>query len=452
MNSPRFAPSVRPPLEMTEILPQDGLDDLFGQSLSPDSELGDYVIERVLGGGGGGIVYAAKHRDTGERVAIKVLRAEMAVFPAMVARFVREAEAVNQINHPNIVAIHGMYELSPGRPYYVMELLEGEDLRSLISVHGRFSPRETLALFEPVCAAVQAAHDAGIIHRDIKANNVMISNGEPRVIKLLDFGIAKMLGGEANGKGLTEPGARLGTAHNMAPEQIRSEKLDGRADIYALGVVLFQLLTGEYPFNAPDPRQIALMHLQSPPPRPSELAPVDPGIDAVVLKCLEKQPARRYANVRELMQALRTAVGEAAPEVPEDARPAVGVYAEATLSAAGELDDFAFEDVSNVLDALESHLREQGFVLPLRTSTALLGTLTVDGVNALPARRAAIERLLAALVEELDARPDAHPEVTLTLSVDQGLVQCRGDEVVGGALLDVERWTVENHFARLPSG
>ncbi|MEY4578331.1 MAG: hypothetical protein RL701_3034, partial [Pseudomonadota bacterium] len=256
-------------------------------SLGPGAQLGGYVIDKVIGQGGGGTVYSARHRSRDQRVAIKVLRAEMVPYPSLVTRFVREAEAANKIRHANIVEIFEFGEVERGRPYYVMELLEGMDLRSLLQLHGRFSPKEVLDLLEPVCRAVQAAHDVGIIHRDIKANNILIaeSNGE-RIVKLLDFGIAKMLHGEASGQGLTEPGVKLGTAHNMAPEQIRCERLDARADIYALGVVLYQLLTGEYPFHADDPRKIALLHLQAPAPRPSGRAPVSPAVDAVVLRCL----------------------------------------------------------------------------------------------------------------------------------------------------------------------
>jgi serine/threonine protein kinase len=184
--------------------------------------VGDYEVESLIGVGGGGIVYAARHRTLGHRVAIKTLRAEVAGFPGMLERFKREAAMVTKIGHPNIVQIHEFGEISAGRPYYVMELLEGSDLRKLLELSGRLSPREALDLLDPVCDAVQAAHEAGIIHRDLKATNVLISEAQgKRVVKLLDFGIAKRLSDEAAGQGLTRPGATLGTPHLMAPLQIR---------------------------------------------------------------------------------------------------------------------------------------------------------------------------------------------------------------------------------------
>jgi serine/threonine protein kinase len=168
-------------------------------------------------------------------------------------------------------------------------------------------------VMDPVLSAVSAAHKAGIVHRDIKSSNIFIAQtGSKKTVKLLDFGIAKHVNPEPGKEGLTEPGARLGTAHNMAPEQIRCERLDQRADIYALGVVMFQLLTGHYPFEADDAWQLSWLHLQAPAPQPSMLAPRVPhALDAVILRCLEKKADARFQSADDLLAALRVAVSQA---------------------------------------------------------------------------------------------------------------------------------------------
>ena len=187
-----------------------------------------------------------------------------------------------------------------------MELLEGIDLRSMLNERGRFPPAEVLEILEPVCSALQAAHDHGIVHRDLKASNIFIANAAAkRVVKLLDFGIAKLMHPDAGEGGLTVVGTRLGTSYTMAPEQIRGDGVDPRTDIYALGVVLYHLLTGQYPFRAETMTDIERQHLEAPPPRPSQAAPVPPALDAVVLRCMEKTPSAATRAVKAFIEALR---------------------------------------------------------------------------------------------------------------------------------------------------
>lgn len=429
--------------DVTEVVPPDQVytgEVLLDDTLAPGSKIGAYVIERVVGRGGGGVVYAARDPEQAHRVAIKVLRTEMACYPSMITRFLREAEAVHKIRHPNIIEIYEISETEPRRPYYVMELLEGTDLRKLLQVHGRFSPAEVLELMEPICGAVAAAHDAGIVHRDIKANNVVVvERGGARQVKLLDFGIAKMLGPENVGQGLTEPGAMLGTAHNMAPEQIRCEKLDGRVDIYALGVLTYQLLTGQYPFHADDPRQVALLHLQAPAPRPSALAQVPPALDAVVLKCLEKRAEKRYATATELLAALRAAIVGSEPSGDAQSKLAVAVHLELSTGDDEDPSDDTFEDLSRVLDTVEQTLAAAGFAFPLQTSTALLAVrLAVDEE---PVERAALEALVSDLTATLGARDGLQASVQVALSFKVGSASLRDDAIVGGPLLDLSTWT-----------
>src|SRR6266478_5793915 len=177
------------------------------------------------------------------------LDGELAPSPEMVERFVREARVVNRIRHPNIVDIYEFGELDDKRPYFVMELLEGTSLASIVERRGRLSPAQALSYLEPVCDALRAAHAAGVVHRDLKASNVaVVKEGDPPRVKLLDFGIAKLVRTAPGERGLTAVGQRIGTPYAMAPEQIRGGAIDARVDIYALGVLLYQLLTGRYPF------------------------------------------------------------------------------------------------------------------------------------------------------------------------------------------------------------
>jgi serine/threonine protein kinase len=414
-------------------------------SLPIGTLLGEHVVDRVVGRGGGGIVYSAHPLAGGRQVAIKVLRAEMACYPSMITRFLREAEAVHRIRHPNIVQIYEISQVEPQRPYYVMELLEGTDLRKMLQVHGRFAPKEVLALMTPICAAVQAAHAVGIIHRDIKANNVVVVESESgeRLVKLLDFGIAK-LQSENAGQGLTEPGAMLGTAHNMAPEQIRCERLDTRVDIYALGVLTYQLLTGQFPFHADDPRQVALLHLQAPAPRPSALSPVSPAVDAVVLRCLEKKAEKRFATADELIDALRTAIDEEGQTVVDLLQPAVAIYLEVgTDSDDEDVVDEAFDDMTNVLDLAEHSLASAGFSLPLHTSSALLAVRVF--VQQAAVEQATAEQTLSELRATLAEREGLHPNVTVSLKLKCGDVLCHtkgaGLVVVGGPLLELSSFS-----------
>jgi serine/threonine-protein kinase len=279
-------------------------------AFAPGSRIGDYVVERLIAHGGCGHVYAAEHTVLGRRAALKVLRRDLATAQDAVTRFVREARAVNAIRHPNIVDIYEFGRLPDGRPYHVMELLEGDELEAVLRDQGPFSPKKALEVLRPVCSAVDAAHAMGVIHRDLKASNVVLGvrNGQP-LVKLLDFGIAKLIDRSAIGVTTSTPiGQHIGTPYAMAPEQIRGTAVDARTDVYALGVLLFQLLTGRVPFPGDDNSEIERMHLQEEPPKPSRYVDVPPAVDAVVLRCMEKAPERRYPSAREFLAALEAAV------------------------------------------------------------------------------------------------------------------------------------------------
>ena len=417
-------------------------------ALSPGTIAGAYVLKKEIASGGGGTVYEAQHKVLGRRAAVKVLRRQLAASPQMVTRFVREAQAVNMIKHPSIVDIYEFDTLPDGRPFYVMELLEGTDVRSILHDRGRFPPAEVLEILEPVCAALQVAHEHGIVHRDLKASNIFVANaGGKRTIKLLDFGIAKLMHPDASEAGLTVVGTRLGTSYTMAPEQIRGDGVDPRTDIYALGVVLYHLLTGQYPFRAETMTDIERQHLESPPPRPSQAAPVSPAFDAVVLRCMEKTPERRYQSAKAFLEALREAVGTRSAQA-ETAR-AAAIYVEIRIADGADAEsDAVLDDTSAILDAAEHAFRGAGLGLPLQTGSALIGArvLSADAAAG-SAERARVVAVAEALGEELAARPSAVPEVHVNIAVHVGPAAVKdsaeapgGKEIIGGEIMSTADW------------
>jgi serine/threonine-protein kinase len=288
---------------------------------------------------------------------------------------------------------------------------------------------------------VHATHLAGFIHRDIKAGNVMISERDGRrEVKLLDFGIAKLVKAVAPQPGLTEPGAFLGTAFGMPPEQIRCEQLDVRVDIYALGVLIYHMLTGEYPFEASDPREIVRLHLYAPPPRPSQRAPVSPAVDAVVLRCLEKQREQRFANVPELIVALRSAINNTPGDAPEASTRALGVYVNLTSKLDEVIDDDMFEAMGEVLDAVEQVLGKLDFALPFRGTNALLAVRLLDR-DATGNEHSQTLTSLHALRARLAKRGDLNIEIAVAIDTARYRRTLEHTEIIGGPLLDPSAWS-----------
>jgi serine/threonine-protein kinase len=409
---------------------------------------GEYVLHRLLASGGHGSVYEAEHRILGRRAAVKVLHHHLAAQGEMLQRFVREARVVNQIRHPHIVDVFDFGMLPDGSPYYVMELLEGRTLSQLLQERGRMSVERALTYLEPVCAALEAAHKAGVIHRDLKASNVLVvAEGEPPVVKLLDFGIAKLVHPEPGQEGLTIAGQRLGTAHAMAPEQFHGGTIGTYTDIYALGVLLFQLLTGRYPFLAEDRMEVERLHLEAPAPRPSSFAPVAPAVDAVVLRALEKEGARRYPTVGAFLGALREAA--APPEaLPSSGRiaPGVGLYAEVELEDATHDDEAAYATLADILDGLEKDLRAAGFVLAMQTGMALLGVRLLEGTPTPEATQPLLESVRALYRRARVLAAGARVRVHACLHVGPVEVRLEADtlEVLGGPLTEVAEWVARD--------
>jgi serine/threonine-protein kinase len=437
-------------LERTARLPKAGdagAEEEESDELQPGTIVGPYLIHSTLGSGGGGLVYRAEHRVLGRKVAIKVLHAENAGSQEGLARFVREARVVNMIRHPAIVDIYEFGELPDGRPFFVMELLEGADVNRMISSQGRFTPQEMLEIIIPVCSALDAAHSAGVVHRDLKANNVNVAVKEGRcVVKLLDFGIAKLLDPDEKTAGLTQAGSRLGTATAMAPEQIRGEPVDQRTDIYALGVLIYHMLTGRYPFLAPTAQETDRMNLEAPVPRPSQSVPVPPALDAVVLRCMEKVPDRRFQSAKAVLEALRSAIEGTKPAV-EALRPrqAVAVFVDVITSGAVDASDEAlFDDVADVLDLAERRLHEAGLTSLLHTGTSLLSARVLpDQAPSSSPDELKVREQARALAQQLAARPTAHPHVQVKVRVHVDEAELQGNPsapVVTGRIVDVTGW------------
>jgi serine/threonine-protein kinase len=280
------------------------------EELIPGSLVGDYQIEATIGYGGMGKVYRAVHPLIGKRVAVKVLNGALASNENSVKRFALEARAVNEIRHRNLVDIFTFGRLPDGRWYHVMEYLEGQSLGDRLHLSGRLPAGEALPIFIEVTKALEAAHAKGIVHRDLKPDNVFLvaggEGGNPTV-KLLDFGIAKLMEGHTQLSGpRTMHGSTLGTPHYMSPEQTRGQSLDGRSDIYSLGVLLYQTVTGELPFDGPDGLAVCRKHVMEMPIRPLERTPgaVTVDLDRVIMRMLAKHVDQRYRTAAEVRVAL----------------------------------------------------------------------------------------------------------------------------------------------------
>ncbi|HTL37849.1 MAG TPA: serine/threonine-protein kinase, partial [Kofleriaceae bacterium] len=286
--------------------------------LEPGTNVGGYLIDAKIGEGGMGVVYGAHHPRIGKRVAIKVLARAYCGDPAVVERFEQEARFVNEIKHPNIVDVFQFGELADKRSFFVMEWLEGEPLSSLID-RGPISAGETIEILDVICDALQAAHEAKVVHRDLKSDNVFLVTNKrgKRTVKLLDFGLAKLAGRGVDGQpvGTTKSGILVGTPAYMSPEQARSKPVDGRTDVYALGVLAYKMLTGTLPFPGDNAMDIILQQLNKPAPNPSKLAPkTPPELSKLVVRMMAKSADERpsLVEIRDLFAKLGPTAGSAA--------------------------------------------------------------------------------------------------------------------------------------------
>ena len=275
------------------------------------SELAGYRIEALLGRGGMSDVYLAQDLRLKRRVALKLLAPDLARDERFRERFLRESELAASLDHANVIPIFEAGEVD-GVLYIAMRYVEGSDLKSVLAAEGLLEPARALALLDQVAAALDAAHEHGLVHRDVKPGNILVAAAQGREhVYLSDFGLTKRTAEEA---GLTESGQFFGTAEYVAPEQIEGGQVDGRADLYSLGCVLYECLVGEPPFGGDRKVGLLFAHLQKPPPSPTQQRPELPaGIDAVIAKAMAKEPEQRYPSCGELAEAAHGVLAGAAP-------------------------------------------------------------------------------------------------------------------------------------------
>jgi serine/threonine-protein kinase len=356
-----------------------------------------YEVVSVLGEGGTGSVYEVRHTTLGRRFALKVLRKDIARDAQVVTRFIQEAKAAAAIGHPNIVAVSDFGEVQPDKsaplnakvPYFVMELLTGASLANVLRSEKKIAPDRAASIGMQCALGLAAAHEAGVIHRDLKPDNVfLVRSGDREFVKLLDFGLAKIAGTSR----VTRQGIIFGTPHYMSPEQAAGLPVDHRSDIYALGVILYECITGRVPFEADSYKAVLDHHINTKPvpleeraPEPALVGPLGP----VVMRCLAKNPADRFATMAELAAALEEALAEM-PRTEEEPPPAP---ARADKAARTPLPGKAAQGAARSAKAAQAPAVAQAPEPPSRAPLALgLGAVAIAAIAFLGWRMVAGEQ------------------------------------------------------------
>jgi serine/threonine protein kinase len=364
-------------------------------------EVPGYQLDRLIGEGGFGQVWRA-HQEDGGPVAIKVLHLELVRSVDAMTRFGRELDAIERLHHPNVVHGLGHGTLADGRPYLVLEYVEGPSLREVLHERGALPPAEMLTILEPLCDALSVAHDAGLIHRDVKASNVILARrgGVVRPV-LLDFGLVKLV--DEVGPGLTSSRSMLGTPAAMAPEQMRGQSVDPRTDIYALGLLAYHMLTGQPAFGGAPGVVQSYLQVHGPRPRPSSKVDIDPAIDEPVARALAPEPGSRFPDARSFGDALRAVIHGAMGE--EIAVVALYVEGDAV-------------DVTAATDLA----RSQGLTIALTAPDSMLAVVPREQVN-LTALRSKVSGFSA--------------QTRVAIGVSRATLS---GHLVDGPALDVEGW------------
>ena len=296
--SPALEPEFIAPSALSAVSDLRAVDRLIGQEIDQR-----YLIEEFLGEGGTGIIYRARHTVLGKAVALKVLRPDVSGNKTAMLRFRQEALLAASIGDQHIVEVIDFGRMPDGAAYCAMEYLEGITLTTALKEAGRLPPERAIHIAKQLCRGLEAAHDIGIIHRDLKPDNIYLIHraGDPDFVKILDFGIAKV---GMRPTGLTQMGQVFGTPHYMSPEQCAGHPVDRRTDLYALGVLLYELVCGRPPFDAEDVLGVMSKHLREMPLSPRHLTPpvlVPRDLELIIMRCLEKQPARRYQTAGRIL-------------------------------------------------------------------------------------------------------------------------------------------------------
>jgi hypothetical protein len=416
---------------------------LFGLNADPptpkaDPRAGSYLLERELARGGFGVVHRGRHAESGRPAAIKVLHVGKAGDAGAVTRFEREAELVLALAHPNVVEIFEHGRLDDGRPWFAMELLSGVPLSEHLEARGRLSFDDALAILDPLARALDEAHARGIVHRDVKPSNVFLAEGRPKGrVVLLDFGVAKL----RDGLHATLTGSRdaLGTLAFMAPEQFLGSKVDARADVYALGALAYRMLTGQAPFAESGFRILRQIRERAHATKPSSRAPIDPALDAPILRALEREVDERFPSAGAFVASLRGAASpslRAALGVEPAPRRSLAVHLE--LRALGDEDEARLAELESALPLATTELGAAGMVVVQETSTR---ALLVDPEEASPERRRRVLDAASEAFARVAAGPAKRGRIALGLAVHEGelLLGAEGT-LLGGGLLDLASW------------
>jgi len=344
-----------------------------------------YEVIAPLGEGGMGTVYRVRHVTLDRMFAMKVLRRDLAADRGLAARFLQEARATAAIRHPAVVAISDFGTLEDGAPYFVMDLLVGETLATRMRGRGLLTPREASSIACKLADALSAAHAANVVHRDLKPENVFLvrsttgKTGTDEDVRIVDFGAAKIVGGSK----LTRPGVVFGTPYYMSPEQAGGQSVDARADVYSLGVLLYEMVTGAVPFEADTYMGVLTKHLFAAPTRPSERAPagVQLGdLEAVVLRALEKDPGDRYPSMTELAAAITRAMEGKASEAPmaEAKAKAARPVAFTSMSTADKIERSV---ARQLVEERRRSRRTRGVIAACAIGTVAIGTIALLAVE-----------------------------------------------------------------------
>ena len=366
------------------------------KELQAGDVVGEYRIEGKLGEGGFGAVFSALHPVIGKHAAIKVLSRQFSANPQMVSRFIAEARAVNQIRHRNIIDIFAFGQLADGRQYYVMELLDGTPFDKYLAANKRLTLAQALPILRGITRALDAAHGKGILHRDLKPENIYLVFDEDGGVqaKLLDFGLVKLLStsGDASGgagEHKTKTGTPMGTPYYMSPEQCRGKDVDRGTDIYAFGALVFEVLTGQVPFNGDSPMDVLLKHMTQDPPFASVVCPeVPPQLDEPIRRMLAKEPSARPASVGEALDSLVTAGNAAgaltgAAPLPPPSNPTLGDRAHSHTATGPTIESMPVPRHVSVVTGGDASpngntfLASEADVAPVRRSRARLGVAVV---------------------------------------------------------------------------
>lgn len=409
---------------------------------------GRYKVEALLGEGGMGVVYRCVHTIIGKKVAMKVLRADLARDPEVTERFLNEAKAASTIGNSHIIDISDFGQFEDGATYFVMEFLVGQPLTKAVEGGKPMPVARILHVARQLAEGLSAAHAADIVHRDLKPDNIFLIDrgGEKDFVKILDFGIAKV-STEGDAK-LTRAGAVFGTPHYMSPEQAAGQPVDHRGDIYSFGVILYELASGRVPFDADNFMGILTQHMYKPPVPIRALVPrlpeVSPGLEAIVLKCLSKRPEHRYQSMRELMADLDKLRAGAMPNAVAEMMARSGGF---NVPA-----DYFHEDApvpSPAAPAVEPPRRSWSLLVGITGAVAaavlVVGVIRSSQSSAQPEPARAPLAAASTAPSEADAAPVAQDGFTLSKQValaivPQGAHVFDGDRDLGTSpvLLEVE--------------